>query len=193
MNKLKNIRYLKTTANPFDLGDCISEVAFVGRSNVGKSSILNSVCGTKNLAKVSQVPGKTRTINVFGAGNNRCIVDLPGYGFAVGPESERRKWKDMIEGYILSRQSLCMLFMLVDAKVGPTSLDRQMVMWLQNNSIPFCVVANKCDQVKFHDQQKRRTEIAHELGFRPEDIRWVSAAKGTGIKELEREIANLLE
>ena len=94
---LHQATYLLTEADPNRLTRAVAEVAFVGRSNVGKSSLLNALCGQKGLARVSQTPGRTRTINVFAVKPERWLVDLPGYGFAVGPDAEKRKWKEMIE------------------------------------------------------------------------------------------------
>jgi GTP-binding protein len=192
MTKLRDVKYARTVVDYQLLGECVAEVAFVGRSNVGKSSILNAVCGRKNLARTSQTPGKTRTINVFEAARGRWIIDLPGYGFAVGPASERNTWPAMIEGYLLNRPSLRVVFMLIDAKVGPTRLDRQMALWLQSNAIAYRVVANKVDKIPSLLQDARRNEVAGELGLRAEDIRWVSAAKSIGMRELEREVAEEL-
>jgi GTP-binding protein len=133
--------------DPAKLGLCAAEVAFVGRSNVGKSTLLNSVCG-KDLARVSSTPGRTRTLNVFLTGKDRWLVDLPGYGFAMGPRAEREGWGPMIEGYLEGRASLKMIFTLIDAKVGPTKLDVQMITWLQAKRLPWRAVATKADQVK---------------------------------------------
>jgi GTP-binding protein len=126
---LDDVKFLLSETDPKRLGACAAEVAFVGRSNVGKSTLLNAVC-RKDLAKVSSTPGRTRTINVFLAGKDKWLVDLPGYGFALGPEAERAAWGAMIEGYLSGRASLKMIFVLIDAKVGPTKLDLQMVKWV---------------------------------------------------------------
>jgi GTP-binding protein len=193
MNKLHDTEYLKTVVDADELEDSIAEVAFVGRSNVGKSSVINAVCGRKKLAYTSQIPGKTRTINVFSAARDKWIVDLPGYGFAVGPEEERAKWRNMIEGYLQSRGSLRMVFVIVDVKVGPTKLDRQMLTWLQSCSIPACIVANKSDKIKIPEQKERLRFVSEEMGISPEKIFLVSAEKGTGIPALANEVMALLE
>lgn len=188
MTKLNDIKYYKTVNDPYELEDSSAEVAFVGRSNVGKSSVLNAVCGKKKLAFVSQVPGKTRSINVFEAARGRWIVDLPGYGYAVGPEEERAKWQEMIENYLTGRESLRMVYVIVDAKVGPTKLDRQMTMWLQSNGIPLSIVANKSDKISSLALQERLQFVSGELDVAPEKIFLVSATKGTGIKQLAVEV-----
>ncbi|MCX5778473.1 MAG: ribosome biogenesis GTP-binding protein YihA/YsxC [Elusimicrobia bacterium] len=192
MTKLRDAHYTRTVVDHLLLGECKAEVAFVGRSNVGKSSVLNAVCNQKNLARTSQTPGKTRTINVFETARGKWIIDLPGYGFAVGPASERNTWPEMIENYLTNRPSLRMVYMLIDAKVGPTKLDRQMAIWLQSKSIPYRVIANKVDKIPAPLQQARRKEIAGALGIRAEDMRWVSATKPIGMRELEHEVAEEL-
>ncbi len=133
---LKDTHFLTSSASVKQLGAAHAEVAFVGRSNVGKSSLLNALCFQKGLAKTSKTPGRTRLINVFLTGTDRWIVDLPGYGFATGPARERETWQAMVEGYLTGRKSLRMVFVLVDAEVGPTKLDHQMLDWLRSVDLP---------------------------------------------------------
>ena len=187
-----DLRFLVSASDTGQLGSCFAEVAFVGRSNVGKSSLLNAVAQHKQLARVSKTPGRTRLINVFLTGADRWVVDLPGYGFAAGPVAEKRAWKAMIEGYLKSRGSLRMVFVLVDAEVGPTQLDIQMIDWLRVQDLPYRVVATKADKVKPSKLLQQRKEVAGKLGLLPNDIAWVSSAKGTGIAELRREAAWIL-
>jgi GTP-binding protein len=187
----ENARYLLSEADPAKLGPCAAEAAFVGRSNVGKSSLINALLG-RPLAKVSQTPGRTRTINVFEITGGRWVVDLPGYGFARGPETERAAWRGMIEGYLTSRPSLREVFVLVDAEVGPTPLDVQMLEWLRAEGLPARPVATKADKVKPSRSVLRRREVAASLGVLPEGLAWVSTAKDVGVRELRRELAELL-
>jgi GTP-binding protein len=190
---LMDARFVTSASDAKRLGICHGEVAFVGRSNVGKSSLLNSLANHRQLARVSKTPGRTRLINVFVTGPDRWIVDLPGYGFASGPAKERSGWQTMIEGYLTGRPTLRMVFVLVDAEVGPTKLDLQMIDWLRSIGLPLRVVATKADQVKPSRQLAQRRDVAALLSLQPDDIAWVSAAKGTGISELRREIADLLD
>ena len=188
---LETVAYLLSETDPRRLAPCAAEAAFIGRSNVGKSTLLNAVC-RKDVARVSNQPGRTRTINVFTLGRDRWLVDLPGYGFAVGPEAERAGWGPMIEGYLKGRPSLRMVFTLIDAKVGPTKLDMQMVAWLEASGLPWRPVATKADQVKSSRAQARRREAAHALGLQPADLAWVSAQDGLGMSELRAEVAAVL-
>lgn len=190
---LLDLRFLLSASAAGQLGACHAEVAFVGRSNVGKSSLLNALANQKQLARVSKTPGRTRLINVFLTGPDRWVVDLPGYGFATGPAAERATWREMIEGYLQGRGTLRMVFVLVDAEVGPTKLDHQMLGWLRDADLPYRIVATKADQVKPSRQLAQRRDVAAVLGLQPGDIAWVSSSKGTGIQDLRREIADLLE
>jgi GTP-binding protein len=190
---LHNARFLISAAGVEQLGFCRAEVAFVGRSNVGKSSLLNALTGQARLARVSRTPGRTRLINVFLAGPDRWIVDLPGYGYAAGPRAESAAWQPMIEGYLLGRPSLRTVFVLVDAEAGPTRLDRQMVDWLLHVRLPHRIVAAKADQVKPGRQVARRREVAAALHVDPDDLAWVSSTKGKGLAELRNEVAGRLD
>lgn len=188
---LGQVEYLLTETDASRLPACSAEVAFIGRSNVGKSSLINAVCGRK-VALVSSSPGRTRAINLFQAGPDRRLVDLPGYGFALGPMAERAGWGPMIEGYLLGRPSLRMIFALIDAKVGPTKLDLQMMDWVRAEALPWRLVAAKADQVKSSQTQNRRREAAAALGVEPSRLAWVSADTGLGVRELRGEIEALL-
>lgn len=192
MRSLRETKFVSSATNVKQLGLSFAEVAFIGRSNVGKSSLLNALCFQKGLAKTSKTPGRTRLINVFAAGVDRWIIDLPGYGFALGPAKERECWKAMVEGYLTSRESLCMVYLLVDAEVGPTSLDHQMIIWLGLNKLPYRIIATKCDKVRASKQLTQWQAVASDLGLDRVDIAWVSAASGVGISSLRIEIAKIL-
>lgn len=123
------------------------EYAFIGRSNVGKSSLINMLTGRKKLAKVSGSPGKTITINHFLADENWYIVDLPGYGFAKRSKSERAKWEKMIRNYIVNRENLMTLFLLIDIRLEPQTIDLEFIGRLGDAQIPFVIVFTKADKL----------------------------------------------
>ena len=188
---LDSVRFLLSDTDPAKLGPSLAEVAFVGRSNSGKSTMINALC-RKDLARTSSTPGRTRTINVYEAAPQRRIVDLPGYGFATGPASSREGWGAMIEGYLTTSKTLAAIFILVDAKLGPQKIDLEMLNWLQAESLPWRVVATKVDQVKSSRSLVRRREVAQSVGMTPEALAWVSSQVGTGISELRNEVAKLI-
>ncbi|MDD5656045.1 MAG: ribosome biogenesis GTP-binding protein YihA/YsxC [Elusimicrobia bacterium] len=189
---LADMKFLLSAEDPARIGPCAAEAAFVGRSNVGKSSLLNALC-RMTMARVSGTPGCTRTINVFQVGRERWLVDLPGYGFASGPRAQREGWGPMIEGYLTGRPGLRMVCALVDAKVGPTKLDLMMLEWLKAAGLPWRAVANKADQVKPSRAQARRRDVAQVLGLKPEELAWVSAKAGLGLAGLRAELAARLD
>jgi GTP-binding protein len=172
-----------------------AEVAIVGRSNVGKSSLVNALAHRRKLAHVSNTPGRTRLLNLFALGPDRSgpgggpplnatIMDLPGYGYAQASKSLRDSWRDMIEDYLLERDELVMVIVLVDGEVGPTKLDVQMLDWLRAHALPHTVVATKHDKVKSSKRQRRKRDLAEGCELEPGDVIWVSSAKGTGLDRL---------
>ncbi|WP_372521063.1 ribosome biogenesis GTP-binding protein YihA/YsxC [Candidatus Ruminimicrobiellum ovillum] len=187
----KSVFFISET-KPELLPQSISEVAFVGRSNVGKSSVINAVCKTKNLARTSKTPGRTRAINIFTSAKGRWIVDLPGYGFARVTEEEKKVWQKMIETYITSRKTLKMIYILIDSFVGPTELDFVMMDWVRKLNIPFKIVSNKTDKVSNLNLEKLKDTICEICEVEKEDIYCVSAKKQTGFGKLINDIGNLL-
>ena len=129
----------------------LPEYAFIGRSNVGKSSLINYLCNRKKLALVSNTPGKTQMINFFDIDQSWYLVDLPGYGYARLSKKKRREFEQMIEGYLLKRESLAGTFLLLDVNVGPQQVDLDFINWLGKMRIPFAIVYTKTDRVKPRD------------------------------------------
>lgn len=168
----------------------VPEAAVVGRSNVGKSSLINALANRRSLAKVSKTPGRTQLINYFALREPRraepvgALVDLPGYGFAKVPADVRSGWQAMIEGYLLQREQLEMVLVLVDGEVGPTALDRSMLEWLRANGLPHQVVATKHDKVKASVRTRRRRDLAAGCDLEIGDITWTSAERNVGIDVL---------
>lgn len=189
---LSKSTFFISETKPELLPQSISEVAFVGRSNVGKSSVINAVCKTKNLARTSKTPGRTRAINIFTPAKGRWIVDLPGYGFARVTEQEKKVWQKMIETYITSRKTLKMIYILIDSFVGPTELDFVMMDWVRKLNIPFKIVSNKTDKVSNLNLEKLKDTICEMCEVDKEDIYCVSAKKQTGFGKLINDIGNLL-
>ena len=171
----------------------VPEVAFAGRSNVGKSSLLNLITGRKSLARVSGSPGKTRTINFYLCNDEFRIVDLPGYGYAKVSRAESEKWGKMMEDYLEHRENLLKVVQLVDIRHKPSAQDVQMYDYLKYYGLDGIVVATKADKVSNNEKQKCLKEIKNTLGMGKDDIIIpCSALKKTGHDELLDVIENLL-
>ena len=165
--------------------DNLPEVAFAGRSNVGKSSLLNTLTNRKNLARVSGSPGKTRTINFFQINDAFRIVDLPGYGYAKLSKSATEHWGDMMESYLANRDNLRCVIQLVDIRHQPSAQDVQMYQWLQHYGLDGVVVATKADKISRNQFRSQMNMIRKTLGMAPDDIILpVSSLKKSGYEEL---------
>jgi len=189
------LRFLRSASAHTQLDDSICEIAVVGRSNVGKSSLINALANRNKLAKTSKTPGATQLLNIyeFGAeGSGRWVVDLPGYGFAKMPKAKQQKMASMINDYMLEREPLTHAVVLIDANVGPTDLDVRTIDWLRHIELDFVVVGTKIDKVKSGERSKKQRKAGEKLQMKPGDITWVSAEKGSGIPELRAVIAHLL-
>ncbi|MFV0525154.1 MAG: ribosome biogenesis GTP-binding protein YihA/YsxC [Acidimicrobiales bacterium] len=174
-----------TSADRVDrLPPSTAEVAVVGRSNVGKSSLINALAGRKDLARVSSTPGRTRLLNLFAFDDGGTMMDLPGYGYAKASKAMRAGWQAMIERYLLERDALVMVVVLVDGLVGPTALDTDLLDWLRANGLPHTVVATKQDKVKASKRTRRRRDLAAGCRLEEGDIIWVSATTGSGVDRL---------
>jgi GTP-binding protein len=178
------MQFVLSADNVRALPDSPAEVAVVGRSNVGKSSLINALAGSDRVAKTSKTPGRTRLLNLFTVDGRGTIVDCPGYGYAEVSKATRASWQAMIERYLLEREALAMVATLVDGEIGPTKLDLQLLEWLRDNNLPHTVVATKHDKVKSSQRARRGKEVAAACKLAVPDIVWVSAAKGTGIDRL---------
>ena len=178
------IKFIASAKHAGQLPVADAEVAFVGRSNVGKSSLINVLANQKQLARVSNTPGRTQLINIFEHRGGGTVVDLPGYGYAKVPGHIRREWPEMIEGYLLEREGLEQVFVLIDGAIGPTPLDEQMLDWLRHHEVPHTVVATKMDKVKSAKRPTRKRELAAGCMLEVGDIVWVSASKGVNIDQL---------
>jgi len=172
----------------------LKEIAFAGRSNVGKSSLLNLLTGRKKLARVSGSPGKTRTINFYIINDEFRIVDLPGYGYAKVSKSMSEGWGEMMETYLEGRPNLLKVIQLVDIRHAPSKQDVEMYEYLRHFGLDGIVVATKADKISRNQLQKHVKMIRQTLKLSPEDkVIPVSALKKTGYEDLLNEMENLLE
>ena len=191
-NPFNNTKYLISETDPLRLPNAEGEVAFIGRSNVGKSMTLCALTDNKSLARVSKTPGRTRAINVFEVKRGRWLVDLPGYGHATGPKREKNYWPRMIETYLKIRPNLKMTYLLIDAEFGLTQSDLASLRWMGDNNIPGMVVGVKVDRLKPNHQNKFRSRLAQQLGLKSEEIHWISSKKKYGIKAFQGEVLKAL-
>ncbi|MGI8498291.1 MAG: ribosome biogenesis GTP-binding protein YihA/YsxC [Gemmatimonadaceae bacterium] len=171
----------------------LPEIAFSGRSNVGKSSLLNRLVRRRALARVSQTPGKTREINFFRINDAFTLVDLPGYGYARVSKDRRELWKPLIEGYLQRSPELRGVVELVDARHPPSTDDVQMLDFLSELGVPTIVVATKVDKLPRKERDRRIGEIARELAVEDEQLLPFSAVSGEGRDELASAVVSLLD
>lgn len=165
--------------------DGLPEIALAGRSNVGKSSLINKMIQRKNLARTSSQPGKTQTLNFYKINEELFFVDLPGYGYAKVSRTQREQWGKFIEQYLLKRDRLCLLLLLVDVRHPPTRDDVSMYDWLTHFGIPVCVVATKADKIPRGRWQKHVKQVKETLFMRSGDpIVLFSSETGLGKDEL---------
>ncbi len=193
MIKILDARFLTTAVEPkgYPAGVATPEVAFVGRSNVGKSSMINALSGRKKLVRVSNTPGRTRTINFFDVDVEReskrhtvRFADLPGYGFAKVSKTERSSWQSMITTYLEKRRDLKVVVSIIDAEVGPTSDDFQTLDYLQEAKRPILVVATKIDRLPKARRKPRLQALSEELSLPREAVLAFSATEKLGLDEV---------
>ena len=171
----------------------LPEIVFAGRSNVGKSSMLNRIFNRKNLARVSSMPGKTITINFFKVENVR-IVDLPGYGYAKVAKGEKRRWAEMMEGYFQSPRNIKLVVQLVDMRHKPSEDDYIMMRFLKDAGLPFIVAATKSDKLNKTQYSKRKNALKEELAEFGDNLTILpfSSEKGEGTDELKKIIESVI-
>ncbi len=167
------------------------EFAFSGRSNVGKSSLINKIMNRKSLARVSSMPGKTITINFFSL-ENIYVVDLPGYGYAKVSKTEKQRWAGLIEGYLHDDRNLALVFQLVDFRHKPTADDIMMINFLIESEIPFVIVLTKADKMKKKEREERRKALLNEIPY-ADEITMIefSAETGEGVEEIREIIESI--
>lgn len=192
---LHNAEFIRSAAS---LNDCpkdqLPQIAFAGRSNVGKSSVINKILLRKNFARVGEAPGKTTHINYFLIDKTMYLVDLPGYGYAKVPKHEKERWAKLIEAYFADLDLISLGVLIVDARHKPTANDMTMAVWFQQSGRPFVVVANKMDKLKKSEIEPNLRAIRETLNLE-EDTPLIpfSAEKGLGREELLSHILKTLD
>ena len=188
--QFQNARFLKTAVKPdhFPTFDHLPEIAVVGRSNVGKSTLLNHLFKVKNLVKTSSTPGKTQAVNFFSLGDALIFADLPGYGYARVPQHERKGWGHLIESYLSKHPSL--ILFLLDIRRTPNADDLQMLEWIEASQIPTILVLTKVDKVKRAERTRQTKEILSRLNHLPH-VHY-SAVKNEGRGQLIHQICEIL-
>jgi GTP-binding protein len=190
--KIDDCRFERATARAEDEPRAAAgDVVFLGRSNVGKSTLINRLLGAKGLARTSNTPGRTQTVNFYRVNTSHFFVDLPGYGYARAPKSVREQWGPMIEGFLgRRREDIALAVVLVDLRHAPSELDGTMLQWLVEQDIPRIVVGVKADKLSGNErpgaERALRAAFPTAPGGTPPFV--VSAVSGLGIKELWREV-----
>ncbi|HNQ66382.1 MAG TPA: ribosome biogenesis GTP-binding protein YihA/YsxC [Smithella sp.] len=176
--KITSAQFIKSAVWPPQYPPAIMpEIAFVGRSNVGKSSLMNTLVGRKNLAKTSNTPGRTQLINFFTVNETISFVDLPGYGFAKVPRSVKKDWGDMMEAYLRERQSLCLVIFILDIRRDPNADDLSLRDWLDHYRIPYLYILTKSDKLSNNQAIARKRAIEKMLRISSEKKTILFSAK----------------
>lgn len=182
--KIEIAEFVKSAYLPEDLlRNKKPEIVFAGRSNVGKSSLINTLLRKKNIARISSTPGKTIHVNYFLINEKFYFVDLPGYGYAKVPDNERQRWYNLVESYFQQSDSITLVIHLVDSRRGLMDIDRELDTWLSDLHIPFAVVLTKSDKVKNNELMNVLQNTKREIGSKIL-LSTVSAQTGKGIPEL---------
>ncbi|HMG35383.1 MAG TPA: ribosome biogenesis GTP-binding protein YihA/YsxC [Blastocatellia bacterium] len=185
--KTNSAKFVKSATSPEQYPrDDRPEVAFIGRSNVGKSSLINSLLGTRGLARTSSTPGRTQLINFFLINDAFYLVDLPGYGYARVPSAVKREWGPMVEKYLASRPNLVLSVVITDSRHRPTELDLQMIDWLRAKNKPFVIAATKADKLSSNELKASLIRAAEASG-RNEIVAY-SAVTRRGVDRIWNEI-----
>ena len=192
---VQKAEFILSAASPKDFRrDALPQVAFAGRSNVGKSSVINRLLNRKNFARVGAAPGKTTQINYFKIDNAFYLVDLPGYGYARVSKGERDRWGRLMEGYFADPELMTLGVMIVDARHKPTADDCTMAQWYRGAGCPFLVVANKLDKLKKSEVEGNLQRIRETLALGEEDLVIpFSAEKGPGRDQRLRALLSSVE
>jgi GTP-binding protein len=187
--KVTSAEFVKSATKPSEYppGE-LPEIAIAGKSNVGKSSLINMLVSRRNLAKTSSRPGRTQTINFFRVNDKISLVDLPGYGYAQAPLGVRRAWKPMVESYLQTRQEIRLVILILDARRGASPDDLTLQDWLDYHQIPSLIVLTKADKLSQLERARQKKSMASIPLFRGKVICFFSALTGEGKEELWKRI-----
>jgi GTP-binding protein len=191
--KVKKAELLKLASRKNDFPpERYPEVVLAGRSNVGKSSLINTLVERRNLARTSNTPGKTRAVHFYLIDDSWFLVDLPGYGYARVSRQKQKEWGSLIEDFLLNRKTIIMVILVIDLRHEPSEQDQQMAAWLRHFSLPAVVVATKADKIPRGKREKQRQLVARTLGVAPEEVLLFSSGTREGRDELYRIIEQKL-
>lgn len=194
--KIQQAVFEKSSSNADQCpADNLPEFAFIGRSNVGKSSLINRLCQVRDLAKTSSTPGKTKLINHFRINNAWYLVDLPGYGYAAVSKSQKKAFEELIEGYLTTSKNLVNTYVLIDIRLKPQPIDLDFINWIGENGLPFTLVFTKADKLKRSDVARSVREYSEILRQTWEELPPMivsSAITGAGEQEIMRSISAVL-
>ncbi|MBE5746054.1 MAG: YihA family ribosome biogenesis GTP-binding protein [Clostridiales bacterium] len=183
---MKNCKFVKSVAKSEDiLKDKFFEVAFVGRSNVGKSSLINAIFNNRTLAKTSSTQGHTKLINYFLVDNNFYLVDLPGYGFHKAGKGNEENWSNLIEDYFKEKEDNKLILLLLDIRIKPSEQDKQMLKFLNFYSLPFKIIATKSDKIAKSKRNNQKLMLASEMNVGLDDILYISSDTKENIDKLK--------
>ena len=183
--KFINVKFLKSASKKEEfVQDELTQIAIVGRSNVGKSSLINMLTNNKKMAKTSSTPGRTRLVNYFNVNNQFYLVDLPGYGFAKACKNTVSAWDKVMNDYFVDNKNLKLVMLLLDSRLGATKLDQQMLNYLAEQDIPVLVVLTKADKVNRSEINTLINKLSTELRFNKQRIIASSASKKVGVEQI---------
>lgn len=185
-----NAKFIKSASKKAEfIEDELPQIAIVGRSNVGKSSLINLLTNNSKMAKTSSTPGRTRLVNYFNINNQFYLVDLPGYGYHKASKSVGDTWDKVMNDYFIDNEKLKLVFVLLDSRIMPTELDKQMLDYLAENEIPAIIIMTKTDKISRSDLFLNMSKISKEIRFNKDLIIATSALKKQGVERIE----NLLD
>ncbi len=185
-----NAKFIKSASKKDEfVEDELPQIAIVGRSNVGKSSLINLLTNNSKMAKTSSTPGRTRLVNFFNINNQFYLVDLPGYGYHKASKSVANAWDEVMNGYFVDNENLKLVFVLLDSRIMPTDLDKQMLDYLATHEIPAVIIMTKTDKISRNELFVNMSNISKEIRFNKDLILATSALKKQGVERIE----NLLD